>query len=68
MDNRSHDEDFRSHPGLDSSQPVVDSLGTFKGLTGLRVADSSIMPKTPSTVTNLTTIVIAQTQFQLPYS
>jgi choline dehydrogenase len=47
---------------------VVDSLGAVKGFSGLRVVDASIMPEIPSTVTNLTTIMIAERIFQLAYS
>ncbi|MFI9757451.1 GMC family oxidoreductase [Streptomyces sp. NPDC051963] len=39
---------------------VVDESGAVKGLAGLRVADASIMPEVPSTVTNTTTIMIAE--------
>jgi choline dehydrogenase len=47
---------------------VVDGLGAVKGLTGLRVVDASIMPEVPSTVTNLTTIMIAERIFQRVYA
>jgi choline dehydrogenase len=47
---------------------VVDSFGAVSGFTGLRVVDASIMPEIPSTVTNLTTIMIAERIFQLAYS
>jgi choline dehydrogenase len=46
---------------------VVDSVGAVKGVTGLRVVDASIMPEIPSTVTNLTTIMIAERVFQRVY-
>jgi choline dehydrogenase len=39
---------------------VVDAVGAVKGLTGLRVVDASIIPEVPSTVTNLTTIMVAE--------
>lgn len=39
---------------------VVDELGAVRGLTGLRVVDSSIIPEAPSTVTNATTVMIAE--------
>jgi choline dehydrogenase len=39
---------------------VVDSLGAVRGLRNLRVVDASIVPRVPSTVTNLTTIMVAE--------
>jgi choline dehydrogenase len=39
---------------------VVDSDGAVIGLSNLRVIDASVMPATPSTATNLTTIMIAE--------
>jgi choline dehydrogenase len=47
---------------------VVDALGAVKGVTGLRVVDASIMPEVPSTVTNLTTIMIAERISQRVYA
>jgi choline dehydrogenase len=53
--------------GPDDPWAVVDSLGLVKGLTGLRVVDASIIPEVPSTVTNLTTIMIAEHIARLVY-
>ncbi|RJL27230.1 GMC family oxidoreductase [Bailinhaonella thermotolerans] len=39
---------------------VVDAEGRVRGVTGLRVADASIMPLIPSTPTHLTTVMIAE--------
>jgi choline dehydrogenase len=47
---------------------VVDSLGLVKGLSGLRVVDASIIPQVPSTVTNLTTIMLAERIHQRAYA
>jgi choline dehydrogenase len=47
---------------------VVDTVGAVKGLTGVRVVDASIMPEVPSTVTNLTTIMIAERIYQRVYA
>jgi choline dehydrogenase len=47
---------------------VVDGLGAVKGLGGLRVVDASIMPEVPSTVTNLTTIMLAERIYQRVYA
>jgi choline dehydrogenase len=47
---------------------VVDALGAVQGVPGLRVVDASIMPEVPSTVTNLTTIMIAERIFQRVYA
>lgn len=46
---------------------VVDSRGAVTGVSGLRVVDASIMPEGPSTVTNLTTIMIAERIARLVY-
>jgi choline dehydrogenase len=54
--------------GSDDPWGVVDAVGAVKGLTGLRVVDASIMPEIPSTVTNLTTIMIAERIFQRVYA
>ncbi|MGW4909083.1 GMC family oxidoreductase [Streptomyces sp. NPDC004270] len=46
--------------GPEDRWAVVDETGAVKGLAGLRVVDASIMPEVPSTVTNATTIMIAE--------
>jgi choline dehydrogenase len=47
---------------------VVDAVGAVKGLSSLRVVDASIIPEVPSTVTNLTTIMVAERIFQRVYA
>jgi choline dehydrogenase len=54
--------------GPEDPWAVVDAVGAVNGLTGLRVVDASIMPEVPSTVTNLTTIMIAERIFQRVYA
>jgi choline dehydrogenase-like flavoprotein len=39
---------------------VVDPRGAVHGISGLWVADASVMPAIPAANTNLTTIVIAE--------
>jgi choline dehydrogenase len=46
---------------------VVDSVGAVKGVERLRVVDASIIPEVPSTVTNLTVIMIAERIFDRVY-
>ena len=46
---------------------VVDSVGAVKGIDRLRVVDASIIPEVPSTVTNLTVIMIAEQIFRRVY-
>lgn len=46
---------------------VVDSVGAVKGVDRLRVVDASIIPEVPSTVTNLTTIMVAERIFERVY-
>jgi choline dehydrogenase len=46
---------------------VVDSVGAVKGIERLRVVDASIIPEVPSTVTNLTVIMIAERVFDRVY-
>ena len=47
---------------------VVDSRGAVNGLDALRVVDASIIPHVPSTVTNLTTIMLAERIHRLVYA
>jgi choline dehydrogenase len=54
--------------GPDDPCGVVDAVGAVHGLTDLRVVDASIVPEIPSTVTNLTTIMIAERIFQRAYA
>jgi choline dehydrogenase-like flavoprotein len=44
----------------DDPLAVVDQHGRVHGLTGLRVADASIMPDLPRANTNLTAIMIGE--------
>jgi choline dehydrogenase len=46
--------------GADDPWAVVDDTAAVRGLSGLRVVDASIMPRVPSTTTNVTTIMIAE--------
>jgi choline dehydrogenase len=46
--------------GATDPAAVVDSFGAVRGLRNLRVVDASIIPRVPSTVTNLTTIMVAE--------
>jgi choline dehydrogenase len=47
---------------------VVDALGVVQGVSRLRVVDASIIPELPSTVTNLTTIMVAEHIHKRAYS
>jgi len=47
---------------------VVDSVGTVRGVQNLRVVDASIIPRVPSTVTNLTTIMVAEHIYRRAYT
>jgi choline dehydrogenase len=47
---------------------VVDSVGAVRGLQNLRVVDASIIPEIPSTVTNLTTIMVAEHIYRRAYA
>jgi choline dehydrogenase len=46
---------------------VVDSVGAVKGVSGLRVADASIIPDVPSSTTNVTVIMLAERIYQRAY-
>jgi choline dehydrogenase len=47
---------------------VVDSVGAVRGLQNLRIVDASIIPRVPSTVTNPTTIVVAEHIYRRAYA
>ena len=47
---------------------VVDSVGAVRVLRSLRVVDASIIPRVPSTVTNLTTIMVAEHIYRSAYA
>jgi choline dehydrogenase len=47
---------------------VVDSQGAVRGLSNIRVVDASIIPEVPSTVTNLTAIMVAERIFRSAYA
>ena len=53
--------------GEDVPWSVVDSVGAVRGIERLRVVDASILPEVPSTVTNLTVIMVAERIFQRVY-
>jgi choline dehydrogenase len=48
-------------------QAVVDPVGAVNGVSGLRVVDASIIPDTPSTVLNLTVMMLAERTYQRVY-
>jgi choline dehydrogenase len=54
--------------GATDAAAVVDSVGAVRGLQNLRVVDASIIPKAPSTVTNLTTIMVAEHIYRRAYA
>jgi choline dehydrogenase len=54
--------------GSDDPWAVVDSVGTVKGVSGLRVIDASIIPDIPSTAINLTVIMLAERIYQRIYA
>jgi choline dehydrogenase len=47
---------------------VVDSVGAVRGVSGLRVADASIIPEVPSSTTNVTVIMLAERIYQRVYA
>ena len=47
---------------------VVDSVGAVKGVSGLRVADASIIPEVPSSTTHVTVIMLAERIYQRVYA
>lgn len=53
--------------GANDPSAVVDSLGAVRGLSNLRAVYASIIPRIPSTVTNLTTIMVAERIFSRAY-
>ena len=53
--------------GANDPSAVVDSVGTVRAVSNLRVVDASIIPRIPSTVTNLTTIMFAGQIFSRAY-
>ena len=54
--------------GTTDPAAVVDSVGAVHGLRNLRVIDASIIPRIPSTVTNLTTIMVAEHIYRRAYA
>jgi choline dehydrogenase len=54
--------------GPDDPWAVVDSVGTVKGVSGLRVVDASIIPEVPSSTTNVTVIMLAERIYQRVYA
>ena len=53
--------------GEDVPWSVVDSVGAVQGVERVRVVDASIFPEVPSTVTNLTVIMVAERIFDRVY-
>ena len=54
--------------GATDPAAVVDSVGAVRGVQNLRVVDASIIPRVPSTVTNLTTIMVAEHIYRRAYA
>ena len=48
-------------------QAVVDPVGAVAGTSGLRVVDASIISDSPSTVLNLTVMMLAERVYQRVY-
>jgi choline dehydrogenase len=53
--------------GPGDPQAVTDPVGAVMGTSGLRVVDASIIPETPSTVLNLTVMMLAERIYQRVY-
>jgi choline dehydrogenase len=54
--------------GATDPAAVVDGVGAVRGVQNLRVVDASIIPRVPSTVTNLTTIMVAEHIYRRAYA
>jgi choline dehydrogenase len=54
--------------GSGDPRAVVDSVGAVKGVSGLRVADASVIPEVPSATTNVTVIMLAERVYQRVYA
>ena len=54
--------------GATDPAAVVDSVGAVRGVQSLRVVDASVIPRVPSTVTNLTTIMAAEHIYRRAYA
>ena len=54
--------------GATDPAAVVDSVGAVRGVQSLRVVDASVIPRVPSTVTNLTTIMVAEHIYRRAYA
>jgi choline dehydrogenase len=50
--------------GSGDPRAVVDSAGAVRGVSGLRVADASVIPEVPSSTTNVTVIMLAERIYQ----
>jgi choline dehydrogenase len=54
--------------GATDPAAVVDPAGAVRGLQNLRVVDASVIPRVPSTVTNMTTIMVAEHIYRRAYA